>query len=140
MLDDIRHGTESGLIATKEMVSSLADLLSEDGASTAMGSLLGAGDSNESGVLHAMNVSVLCMLVGRQFDLSREETQTLGFAGLLHDIGEQLLPASVRNQEWTSLSEQERTTVQQHVKFGLNMLAQFPGLPRAVTEIIRHHH
>lgn len=139
-LDDIRNGSEAGLTAAKQMVGGLAELLVNDDASSAMGSLLGSQDLDDIGVLHAMNVAVLSMLVGRQFNLSHEAMHTLGIAGFLHDIGEQSLPADLRHKSVDSLKISDRKMVQEHVEFGLAMLAQFPGIPNAVTTIIRQHH
>lgn len=139
-LDDIRTGSEAGLMATKEMINGLTDLLLDDAASSAMGSLLSARDLDDLSMLHAMNVAVLSMLVGRSFDLSHEQTQTLGIAGLLHDIGEQQLPPHLHKQRGASLTGEDRKAFERHVEFGLSMLAQFPGLPVVVTEIIRQHH
>ncbi len=138
-LNDIRKGSEAGLTTAKEMINSLTDLVLDDATSSAMGSLLGAQDVDDISVLHAMNVAVLSMLVGRQFDLSHEHTQTLGIAGLLHDIGEQLLPPHLHNGGGCMTAD-NRKAFQQHVDLGLTMLAQFPGLPDAVTDMIRQHH
>lgn len=139
-LNDIRNGAEAGLTTAKQMVNSLTDLLMDDAASSAMGSLLGAQDLDDISVLHAMNVAVLSMLVGRQFDLSLDQTKLLGIAGLLHDIGEQCLPPHLQNNRGSGLTSEDRRAFQQHVDFGLSMLAQFPGLPDAVTDSIRQHH
>ena len=139
VLNDVRTGSEAGLITAKEMVNRLTDLVLDDATSSAMGSLLGAQDLDDISVLHAMNVAVLSMLVGRQFDLSHEQMKTLGIAGLLHDIGEQRLLPHLLTKEGRMTTE-DRNAFQRHVEFGLSMLAQFPGLPDAVTDIIRQHH
>ncbi|MEO5864483.1 MAG: HD domain-containing phosphohydrolase [Nitrospiraceae bacterium] len=138
-LNDIRKGSAAGLITAKELVNRLTDLALDDTTASAMASLLGTQDLDDMSVLHAMNVAVLSMLVGRQFDLGHEQTQTLGIAGLLHDIGEQRLPPHLHNGRG-SMNTKNRKDVQQHVDHGLNMLAQFPGLPDAVIDIIRQHH
>lgn len=138
-LDDIRNGSEAGLTTAKDMVNSLTDLILDDATSSAMGSLLGAQDLDDISVLHAMNVAVLSMMVGRQFDLSHEQTQTLGIAGLLHDIGEQMLPPHL-HKGGADMTPQDRKMYQQHVEFGVSMLGQFPGLPHPVTELVRQHH
>ena len=138
-LNDIRSGSGEGLSTAKDMINSLTDLILDDATSGAMGSLLGAQDLDDIGVLHAMNVAVLSMMVGRQFDLSHEDTQMLGIAGLLHDIGEQQLPSHLQNGGG-SLTADNRKAFQQHVDLGLTMLTQFPGIPEAVTNMIRQHH
>lgn len=38
------------------------------------------------------------------------------------------------------MNTEDQKAFQQHVDFGLNMLAQFPGLPDDVLSIIRNHH
>lgn len=139
VLNEIGTGSETGLLNAKEMVNKLADLVLDDATSSAMGSLLGAQDLDDINVLHAMNVAALSMLVGRQFDLSHEQTKTLGIAGLLHDIGEQRLPHRSRTRGGLMTTE-DRRAYQQHVEFGLSMLEQFSGFPDAVTDIIRQHH
>ncbi len=138
-LNDIRNGSEAGLTEAKEMVNSLTELLLDDATSSAMGSLLGVQDLDDITVLHAMNVAVLSMMAGRQFDLSHEQTKILGIAGLLHDIGEQRVPSPL-HMGGSNMTSENQKVFQQHVDFGLNMLAQFPGLPDAVTDIVRQHH
>lgn len=139
VLNDVRTGSEAGLMTAKEMVNKLTDLVMDDATSSAMGSLFGAQDLDDISVLHAMNVATLSMMVGRQFDLSHEQTKNLGISGLLHDIGEQRLPPHLLTRGDRMTSE-DRKAFQQHVDFGLNMLAQFPGFPDAVTDVIRQHH
>jgi HD-GYP domain-containing protein (c-di-GMP phosphodiesterase class II) len=139
VLSDIRTGSEAGLMTAKEMVNSLADLVLDDATSSAMGSLLGTQDLEDVSALHAMNVSVLSMLVGRQFDLAPDQMKILGTAGLLHDIGEQQLPPHLLKRGGQMTTE-ERQAFQQHVEYGLGMIAKFPGLPDGVTEIVQHHH
>jgi putative nucleotidyltransferase with HDIG domain len=138
-LNDIRSGSGEGLSTAKDMINSLTDLILDDATSGAMGSLLGAKDLDDIGILHAMNVAVLSMMVGRQFDMSHEDTQMLGIAGLLHDIGEQMLPPHLHNGGG-GMTVENRKAFQQHVDLGLTMLAQFPGIPDAVTNMIRQHH
>jgi putative nucleotidyltransferase with HDIG domain len=104
-----------------------------------MGSLLGAQDLDDMSALHAMNVSVLSMLVGRQFDLNREQLQTLGIAGLLHDIGEQQLTPHLHKRRGRRKTEDQKV-FQRHVDLGLSMLAKFPGLPDGMIDIVRQHH
>lgn len=139
VIQDVGSGSEAGLMAAKEMVNSLADLVLDDATSSAMGGLLGTQDLDDINVLHAMNVAVLCMLVGRQFDLRDDQMKTLGTAGLLHDIGEQQLPPHLLTQSGHGTTEDQHA-FQQHVDFGLSILAKFPGLPDGVTDIVRHHH
>ncbi len=136
---EVCEGLEVGLLTAKEMINTLTDLVLDDATSSAMGSLFGAQDLGDLSVLHAMNVSTLCMMVGRQFKLTREHTKNLGLAGLLHDLGEQRLPAPLRLKERRG-TKASRLAYQQHVELGVTMLTAFPGFPEVVVEVIRQHH
>jgi HD-GYP domain-containing protein (c-di-GMP phosphodiesterase class II) len=124
-LNDIRKGSEADLTTAKEMINSLTDLVLDDATSSAMESLLNAQDLDDVSVFHVMNVAVLSMLVGGQFDLSHEQIKMLGIAGLLHDIGEQMLPPPA---QWRGQHDREnRKAFQQHVDFSSVSLRNFPG-------------
>ena len=139
-LADIKNGSDTGLTVAKDMINGLTELIMADDTSSAMGSLLGAQDVTDKEVLHAMNVAVLSMLLGRQFDLSQDEVKILGIAGLLHDIGEQLLPPDLITKRGLRMTDYDRKAFQQHIELGLSILAQFPELPNTVAHIIKQHH
>lgn len=77
-LNDIRKGSEADLTTAKEMINSLTDLVLDDATSSAMGSLLNAQDLDDVSVFHVMNVAVLSILVGGQFDLRHEQKKCWG--------------------------------------------------------------
>ncbi|MBH0177205.1 MAG: HD domain-containing protein, partial [Nitrospira sp.] len=128
------------LTVAKDMINGLTELMMAEDMASAMGSLLGTQDIDDKGVLHAMNAAVLAMLLGRQFDFSQEQIKTLGIAGLLHDIGEQLLPPDLLKKRSLRMADHERKTFQQHVELGITILEQFSELPNTVPHIIRQHH
>jgi putative nucleotidyltransferase with HDIG domain len=139
-LADITKGSDAGLTVAKDMINGLTELIMAEDMVSAMGSLLGTQDIDDKGVLHAMNVAVLAMLLGRQFDLSQEQIKILGIAGLLHDIGEQLLPPDLLKKRNMRMDNHERQMFQQHVELGLTILGQFSDLPHTVAQVIRQHH
>lgn len=95
----------------------------------------GAGDRNTA---HALNVSIISLLLGRAFGLGRDEMVDLGVGALLHDIGKIELPARLRNRD-DSFSVAELQTYQQHVIKGV-ALAQTMGLPPGPMLVIAQHH
>ncbi len=139
-LADIKNGSDVGLTVAKDMINGLTELIMAEDMVSAMGSLLGTQDIDDKSVLHAMNVAVLAMLLGRQFDFSQEQIKILGMAGLLHDIGEQLLPPDLLKKRSMRMDSHERQMFQQHVELGLTILEQFPELPHTVAQVIRQHH
>jgi len=95
----------------------------------------GAGDRSTA---HALNVSIISLLLGRAFGLGREEMMDLGVGALLHDIGKIELQARLRNRD-EGFSVAEVQIYQQHVAKGV-ALAQGMGLAPAPMLIIAQHH
>ena len=95
----------------------------------------GAGDRSTA---HALNVSIISLLLGRAFGLGREEMMDLGVGALLHDIGKSELPARVRNRD-DGFTMAETQLYQQHVQKGV-ALAQGMGLAPGPLLVIAQHH
>nr|WP_249937135.1 HD-GYP domain-containing protein [Roseateles sp. DAIF2] len=95
----------------------------------------GAGDRSTA---HALNVSIISLLLGRAFGLGRDEMMDLGVGALLHDIGKTELPARVRNRD-DSFTMAETQLYQQHVQKGV-ALAQGMGLAPGPLLVIAQHH
>jgi len=95
----------------------------------------GAGDR---GTAHALNVSIVSLLLGRAFGLGRDEMLDLGVGALLHDVGKIELPPRVRNRD-DSFTAAETHLYQQHVVKGV-ALAQQMGLQPGPLLIVAQHH
>ncbi|MDR3371348.1 HD domain-containing phosphohydrolase [Rhodoferax sp.] len=88
--------------------------------------------------MHPVNISILCMLLGKQMGLGETEMTDLGLAAFLHDIGKLELPDRVRWQE-SSFSAPETKAFQAHVAQSV-MLCQRMGLPPGALQAIAQHH
>lgn len=87
---------------------------------------------------HAMNVTVLSLLLGKVAKLSEEEMRCIGLGAMFHDIGKVDVPARVlRNTQRTSAEEQ---FYQAHVGYGIKHAATIQDLPVPVRNIIACHH
>lgn len=95
----------------------------------------GAGDR---GTAHALNVSIISLLLGRAFGMGRDELMDLGVGALLHDIGKAELPARVRNRD-ESFTMAETQLYQQHVMKGVTMAQQMELPPGPMLVIAQHH-
>jgi putative nucleotidyltransferase with HDIG domain len=95
----------------------------------------GAGDRSTA---HALNVSIISLLLGRAFGLGRDEMMDLGVGALLHDIGKTEVLARLRHRD-ESFSASEVQMYQQHVAKGV-ALAQGMGVPPGVLLVIAQHH
>ena len=88
--------------------------------------------------MHAMNVGIISLLMGRCFGFSAEEIQDLGVGAMLHDIGKLELPARLRHRE-DNFSPSELRVYQEHVETGL-VQAKRMGLSAGATAVIAQHH
>ena len=94
-----------------------------------------AGDKAST---HAMNVTVISMLMGRSFGLPESDMLDLGVGAMLHDIGKLDLPDRVRHRE-DHFSGSELRFYEEHVAHGVDH-ARRMGLSAGATQVIAQHH
>lgn len=96
-----------------------------------------AGDENA--YYHALNVTVLALILAREAQLPAEAMRDLGLGCLLHDIGKERIPSQIllKRTPWTSA---ERSFYQEHVAYGIEMVQRLPSLTPGVLEVIAGHH
>jgi diguanylate cyclase (GGDEF)-like protein/putative nucleotidyltransferase with HDIG domain len=87
---------------------------------------------------HSENVAHYAACIAQTMGLDDGQVAVIRRAGLLHDIGKIGVPDGIL---WKpgSLTEHERTLVQQHVLVGLRILGEQRFLEREVL-LVRHHH
>ncbi|GIX36848.1 MAG: hypothetical protein KatS3mg127_0087 [Silanimonas sp.] len=88
--------------------------------------------------LHAINVSVLSVLLARSMGFDEAFVQAVGLGALLHDIGKIELPDVMRGKG-DSTNPTERRMFQSHVEHG-RALAGRMGLPEAAFAAVVQHH
>lgn len=88
--------------------------------------------------LHAMNVSVLSILLGRALRFDATQLAHLGLGALLHDIGKLELPDRLRWRD-DHAPAVERRLFQGHAAHGV-ALGRKMGLPQEVVDVIAQHH
>ncbi len=87
---------------------------------------------------HALNVSILSLLLGRKFGLSPTELLDLGSGALLHDIGKIGMSERLHHPD-EYFTPIENRAYEEHVAFGLERGRQM-GLSAGVLQIIAQHH
>jgi len=98
--------------------------------------LTDAAGSNSS--LHAVNVAVISMLMGRTFGLAEDEMHDVAVGALMHDMGKLELPERVRHRD-ENFTQAERELYQDHVTRGV-ALARTMGLQPGAIQLIAQHH
>lgn len=101
--------------------------------------LMNAKNGDEGAYYHALNVTMLALMLGREAGLKSGEMCALGLGTLLHDMGKERVPSQVllKKTAWTSA---ERNFYQQHVVYGVELAEKLPGLPAGAMEVIALHH
>jgi len=101
--------------------------------------LMNAKSGDEGAYYHALNVTMLSLMLAREAALSAADMRALGLGALLHDMGKERVPSQIllKKTAWTAA---ERTFYQQHVVYGLELAAKLPDLPHGALEVIAQHH
>jgi putative nucleotidyltransferase with HDIG domain len=94
--------------------------------------------SGDKASLHAVNVAVIAMLMGKTFGLSSAEMMDLGVGAMLHDIGKNELPERVRHRE-EHFTPSENQFYQEHVAHGVALAKKMNLTPGATLVIAQHH-
>ena len=100
--------------------------------------VMGDKMGSEEVYFHSLNVTVLCLMLGREMKLPQDQLNMLGMAALFHDIGKTQIPDKI-TRKLDPLTKPEQTFLQQHCQFGAD-IAKKAGLPPAVVDIVFQHH
>jgi putative nucleotidyltransferase with HDIG domain len=87
---------------------------------------------------HAVNVTLISMLMGKSFGFGESDMLDLGMGALLHDMGKVDLPARVRHRE-EHFSASEAKFYEEHVTHGVSHALKM-GLSPGATLVIAQHH
>lgn len=94
--------------------------------------------SGDGGALHALNVTVVSLLLGRAMKLDEATLGDIGIGALLHDIGKQALPDRLRIRS-DQFSPVDDRAYREHVTHGLQIAARMGVSGGAQTVIAQHH-
>jgi HD-GYP domain-containing protein (c-di-GMP phosphodiesterase class II) len=102
--------------------------------------LLGESAGDRSS-LHAINVTVISLLLGQQLGLDKASMFDLGVGAMLHDIGKLELPDRVRwiDPAAPGVSQPERLFYQEHVAHGVTQGQRMALSPGALLVVAQHH-
>lgn len=137
MLDDVRLGRSLDGVIVRRAVSQLAESVLRNPDALTCYAQLKRKDNYLA--LHSLRSCILALIFGRQLDLGREQIETFGMAGLLHDLGMVKVPDEILAKPGR-LTPIETAIVRRHVTWGAEMLERSPGMSTAVIEAARNHH
>ncbi len=87
---------------------------------------------------HALNVTVISLLMARVFGFEAAEMEDIGIGALLHDVGKLGLPERARH-DGTTLDQADRKLYCDHVALGVAQ-GQRMGLSEGALAVLAQHH
>ncbi len=120
-----------------EVVEDLASTF--DGQPDLVTNLVNLGSGTHTACNHAINVTMLSLMLGNAEGLSKDELQHLGMGALLHDMGKIEISSSITMKK-APLSHAEGKVLERHTLLGRKLAECVRDLPEATLEIIELHH
>lgn len=97
-----------------------------------------ADATGERNSAHALNVTVISLLMGRVFGFPAAEMMDLGVGALMHDIGKLELPDRLRLPDG-QFTQAENTLYREHVGHGMAHGQRMGLTPGALAVLAQHH-
>ncbi len=88
---------------------------------------------------HAVDTTVLCIMMGRSFHYSQSELRQLGVAAMLHDIGKVIL-GDLRNKKPYELNADERMLLREHPIYSSVILRENDDAAFVEQTVVMQHH
>lgn len=87
---------------------------------------------------HSERVGRASVLIARELGMDKERTESLRFAGILHDVGKLGVPTRLLRKDGP-LTPQERRVIELHPEYGHEMVRGIGFLGEARSAILHHH-
>ena len=88
---------------------------------------------------HSLDVCIYCLITAKAMGLSQAETQELGAAALLHDVGKTKIPEAILQKD-TKLSVDEFNIIMAHPSYGYGMVRKILDMGEGVAQAVQQHH
>jgi len=88
---------------------------------------------------HCLTVTAIAAAFGKHLGFSRHDTETLAFAGLLHDVGKSKIPIRILEKP-SALEESEAELMKSHPMLGHELLRNHPDFSGDMLDMVLHHH
>jgi HD-GYP domain-containing protein (c-di-GMP phosphodiesterase class II) len=124
--------------AREQTEALVADFLSQVNCNGETAIRLLSEGMGERAAMHPVNVTIMCLLLGRAMGLNPQELKDLGLAAFLHDMGKLQLPPRVRHFE-DGFSIEEYKAYQDHVNKSV-ATGNRMGLSEGALMAIAQHH
>ncbi|MBR9728973.1 HD-GYP domain-containing protein [Shewanella intestini] len=137
MVSKIANRPLNAVNEAQELINNLTDLLMN--ADDLALHLMADAKPGDAIYHHSINVSMLCMLMGKELGWSREKIQNIGLGALFHDIGKFKIPSHILKKS-TPLTAPEKNIIKQHPLMSINDLKLADTFPTQAKALIANHH
>jgi len=104
-------------------------------------SLMTNKPSEEKQNLHAFNVAVLSMMLGRELQLKAPAMRSLGMGALFHDVGKGRVPISdMAMGKPTTMKYAVQRHYEMHPQQGARIVSDLPSFPPDAVIVVEQHH
>jgi putative nucleotidyltransferase with HDIG domain len=136
MFQEARMGNSIKIAEAAPLVEEISQSVARNPG--AMLSLTRLKNKDDYTYLHSVAVCALMIALGRQLNY-QGDIQSLGMAGLLHDVGKMAIPEDVLNKPGR-LSDNEFRIIQEHPLRGWEMLKTSFDVDEVSLDVCLHHH
>ena len=137
IMKDMRNKPIQSVDQASELIDQIADQLLNRGDLVLH--LMNESKDDEGLYYHALNVSVLAMLLGKKKGLMKEELNILGLAGLFHDVGKLKVPTQILRKT-EPLNAAESNFLKLHPKYSVELLVSSEHFDDRALKLIEQHH
>ena len=130
----------AGLKTGDAMISNIIQALNNPKTAMSLIDLVGSNGVAWGLSEHAINVSTLSLLIGRQFSLEDDMLLELGRGALFHDVGYRALPMKVKFQTAGMKVEPDSKLHRLHPEMGAQLMDSFLDAGPMLVDMITHHH
>ncbi len=138
VLDNFKLNKEINPVELKTCVHGVIDGVMHNPSALTLFSNLKS--KQQDTVRHSLNVCILSLLFGRHLGLGEQQLSDLGYAALLHDVGEIKVSQAVLDKHIRGLTPEEKKEMEQHTEYGAELLLKTTGIPKIAVEVARSHH
>ena len=137
MFQSISSGRKIDVEATDDIVNSIVK--KSESNRNIIDTITEVRNIDEYTYYHSINVSMLCMIIGKWLRLDEYHIKNLTQAGLLHDIGKSKIPLELLNKPG-KLTDDEFNEMKRHSEYGYNIVKDSEDVPPEVAKAILTHH
>lgn len=138
VLDSFRLNKEINPVQLKTCVHGVIEGVMHNPSTLALFSNLKS--KQQDTVRHSLNVCILSLLFGRHLGLNEQQLSDLGYAALLHDVGEIKISQTILDKHSRGLTPEEKKEMEMHTQYGAEILINTPNVPKVAIEVARSHH